>query len=157
MGIKDKLNKTLSSTLDKGEDLLKKSKEKLGKDDDEEEVEELKPKTVVGTKSCVGCGAPVPLDSPACPYCTTANANYIGENTSSSTNSNSQQDNSTMSHEEPKGPRCPYCGNPYIAKKKRSAAKHTAAAMMTGGLSLVTLAAPNKKYKCPSCNKTFKL
>lgn len=168
MGLKDKLNDKINKTLSSTSDEFFRSRRRGPY---EEPIKREKAKKVVGSKPCVACGAPVSIDSPACDYCTTVNAYYVDPNANvhkepktiakvnRSVIQEKQvekqvvreiyiQDNATI--------RCPYCNSPMAVKKKRSAAKHTVAALATGGLSLATLAIPNKKYKCATCGKTFK-
>jgi DNA-directed RNA polymerase subunit RPC12/RpoP len=208
MGIKNKLNKKIEDTLSTSDEFFRSRR----KSQDKEPVEEIRLKEkIVGSKPCVACGAPVPIDKPACAYCTTVNAYYVDPNTSVEPKQGASEKeineytikeiikkhegnkvnaikelrevlglglleaqkvytaNYTPPPPKDKGNveqqylrddfpiRCPHCNSPMAIKKKRSATKHTVAALATGGLSLATLAIPNKKYKCATCGKTFKI
>lgn len=158
MGIKDKLNQKLNETLSKTEGIIQSSIKKTGGQETKEVVKEA-----VGNRPCSACGAPVPIDSVACSYCSTANVAYANPTAPAEQNNTfiqtERSETITIKEvyvEDQPMIKCPHCNSPMAIKKKRSATKHAAAAIATGGLSLATLAIPNKKYTCATCGKTFK-
>lgn len=177
MGIKDRINNTLSEAIKQSEDLLQKGKKLINQ---EEATSTGIQQEKVGTIVCKACGGPVPVNANACPYCGTVNTNKLIEKEKIINHEHSRQQFNINTEKKVEykeknvninfvdsGPHCPRCGSTNVSaktkKKKSGLIKKSVATVATCGANIV-VGATSKAIKgdsvvmiCHTCHKEFKL